>query len=243
MAVEVCPAAGRAFSLVELLVVMAIVGILFSMLLPVLARARLRAQEVRCLNSLRNLGVAHLLFSLDHHDRLVPHAVPGRPPPGALVPNAYLTYWPDLLRPYVSSPGMFLCPCHSPTNQVRVNLGLNLGAVGGYVAPGVDHGLAEAWVQRPGETVLFGDADYISPATAWLPDPDDWRPDPNRSIGVWTLRPPIDPAFHRWPSRMINRHFGRANSCFADCHVETVPASRLGWQHPWGHPACQWDIR
>jgi prepilin-type N-terminal cleavage/methylation domain-containing protein/prepilin-type processing-associated H-X9-DG protein len=59
-----------AFTLVELLVVIALIAILASILLPVLSKAKARAQGIGCLNNSRQLAVAWLLYADDHNDRL-----------------------------------------------------------------------------------------------------------------------------------------------------------------------------
>jgi prepilin-type N-terminal cleavage/methylation domain-containing protein/prepilin-type processing-associated H-X9-DG protein len=59
-----------AFTLVELLVVVAIISILAAMLLPALARARGRAQTAKCLSNLRQLGIGCVLYEGDNGDRL-----------------------------------------------------------------------------------------------------------------------------------------------------------------------------
>jgi prepilin-type N-terminal cleavage/methylation domain-containing protein/prepilin-type processing-associated H-X9-DG protein len=60
----------RAFTLVELLVVMVIIAILGALLLPALARARHKSGSAFCLNNLRQWGVATHLFALENGDRL-----------------------------------------------------------------------------------------------------------------------------------------------------------------------------
>jgi prepilin-type N-terminal cleavage/methylation domain-containing protein/prepilin-type processing-associated H-X9-DG protein len=61
----------KAFTLVELLVVIAIIGILAGLLLPVLARAKARAQAVSCINNSRQLTFAWIIYAGDYNDRLV----------------------------------------------------------------------------------------------------------------------------------------------------------------------------
>jgi prepilin-type N-terminal cleavage/methylation domain-containing protein/prepilin-type processing-associated H-X9-DG protein len=59
------------FTLLELLVVIAVIAILSSLLLPALAKAKARGQGIYCLNNLRQLNLAWLSYAHDNADRLV----------------------------------------------------------------------------------------------------------------------------------------------------------------------------
>jgi prepilin-type N-terminal cleavage/methylation domain-containing protein len=101
----------RAFTLVEVLVVIAVIAILAALFFPTLSAAKARAQRTICINNLRQINSAMRLYWDDHSDF----------PPGvknsADAPFGYWTGYKKLIESYagvksVSSPSdkLFACP-------------------------------------------------------------------------------------------------------------------------------------
>ena len=109
------PASRGAFSLVELLVVIGIIGVLLALLRPALARARQQANSVKCQSNLRQIGLALQIYSENYKGWLYPVGAPG---PGGVPRTLGLEpglpkeqRWPSLVfDPPVWNPPIMLCP-------------------------------------------------------------------------------------------------------------------------------------
>jgi len=71
MALSCPPRRSRGFTLLELLAVISTIALLAALLLPVLSKAKVKAQRTHCLSNMRQLGLAWILYYSDNNGRLV----------------------------------------------------------------------------------------------------------------------------------------------------------------------------
>ena len=248
--------AHHGFTLIELLVVIAIIGILASMLLPALSSAKARAVSMKCLNQLKQIGLAYKLYADDYEGVLVPFDSPGTPTAPALVvrtPPTANIWWPDNLKYYTGADRtLFQCP-KQPKSWVSNDFGIGLSTPQlGWTGT---TRLNEASVRNPSDTVVLADSAFGVPASwATETDPAKWQgqqgsaTNPNERISFDTPAP--GSAFSQpWSRRVISRHEGKTSTGWVDGHAEITLTRTLGFlvagtatPNSVGAPDAKWDL-
>jgi len=213
----------RAFTLLELLIVIGVVAALAALLLPAIARTREESRSVKCLANLRQLGQAALQYA--------------QASDGSFPISTYDNSldWDFDLRSGSAKPGILWigattlaiqqCPSFDRRGSLDVvpYLGYNyntsyIGGGVGEVTPLNHPHIAPARVQSirnaPG-VALFGDGQYSAGADKFMRAPVLMAgTDIGDGVGFFT----------RTAGTQGYRHVGRTNVCYADAHAESVSA-------------------
>lgn len=225
----------RAFTLVEMMVVVAVIGILASLLLPAISKAKEKAWRIKCVSNLRQVGQAFILYADDHKGQLPP-LNSGGPWGSTVVPTNPTNWWYQILTDGHYMPetndvqGIWRCPAvrgddfNTPFGKRMDGYGPVEGKVYisklpsiidyAYKADGTPRGssyLTE--IKRPSQLWLVGDVGVPK-------DPKN-VPDGGYKTDIVTFAPDEYGDYaHTIPKQPAVRHGSKANVSFVDNHVE-----------------------
>jgi prepilin-type N-terminal cleavage/methylation domain-containing protein len=234
------------FTLIELLVVIAIIAILAGMLLPALAKAKQKAQTIKCVSNVRQIMLAGKMYTDDNDGK---HVVTYIYPPY----TKGLVTWFQLLQPYLSSTNILICPSRkgaalqlerwdgipvqAPTSSDYAINHLMAGELSQYVGY---HQKPEASLRNPARTVFITDSGTRADASKR----PSVTPSSPTKFGAWMLG---DPQVGDCPSCVTGaenpnwcgphlRHNMRSSNGFADGHVESMKGFWYYGNTPWLDP-------
>jgi len=173
-----------AFTLIELLTVIAIIGILAAIIIPTVGGVRKAANETKSLSNLRQIALAMNIFADDNRDLF---------PAGYALIEGRESIWTTTLVPYIGLPGKIYTTKDnifvSPLAVIEVREGSPAGAVipatyslHGLLSPDISGGdtrLPRRQVRRPSQVILVGEGSQRFPgntyANATFGNPSAWR--------------------------------------------------------------------
>lgn len=204
----------RGFTLIEILVVVAIIAILAAILFPVFARARESARKSSCQSNLKQIGLAWMQYTQDYDDKVMPGGAFGDS-------KLWIGNWDasnnilpktSYLEPYMKADQVYACPSFvsgsgANWNSPFLGYGYNrylFGVVGNGGTPYCERTISS--FERPTETLAFADSGVLrSSGVEWTQWAYPIRP-PGMTDNFWA-------SFH-------GRHNGTGNVLFIDGHVK-----------------------
>lgn len=211
-----------AFTLVEVLVVIGIIGVLISLLLPALNRAREQAKGVKCLSNLRQLAQAAVMYA-GQSQGFFPISRNSMIEEWDFTQTSPTTIVPGLLWQGQTNLAVQQCPSYDtrsttasdPFTGYNYNTSYIGGGFGEVTPLGNPHVRPAKFgtIRRSPEIALFGDGQYTSGTNKYMRAPIRMAAtDIGDGVGLAT----------RAAGTQGYRHLGRTNVCYCDGHAESV---------------------
>lgn len=261
-----------AFTLVEMLVVIAIIGILAALILSAISSAKLRALRVQCINNVRQLGIIGLMYA-DDNGKHPAYNDPNYPGGGS---------WMGTFSVTVMAKGIGICPS-APLREPVPQSGNGQGTAdkawvrwtsddkteffGSYGFNSWLYTHEPGWtspsqalyfngagnIEKPSATPVFADENWVdgNPSEDEPPFPDLYAGSPLSSwsdnMGRFTIARHGGVSASAAPRNLTpgSKLPGAINIGFADGHSELVPLEGLwglSWHLGWQVPAGRPDI-
>lgn len=220
----------HAFSLVEMLVVTAVVLVLLGLSLSVVSSLQEKGKSVKCLQNLKSVGASLFAYVADHQQMVPPRNLGlYRDPADPSLPPPLERPWVNrlIIQGYADNPDIFYCPSFTPynnrlsptplphLNRIRtygIRTWTAPGTIGwGTGIPSQEEHKSLALIDEPGDFFLVVD-------TVWT--------HPNYKSQGYGINPGMG------AEQLIHlRHSGQANALFADGHVASKPESYFAELH------------
>ena len=226
---------GGAFTLVELLVVVAIIAILAAILLPALAGVRSRASAIQSLNNERQLTMACLLYVTDHDDEL-PYNMGGDEIKRKVAQNLFLNWNSTVLSWELDSdntntfllmqggigadltPSVYRCPSDRVVSDIQAAAGwqarVRSYSMNAMVGNAGEYSNAGTNVNNPGYRQFYKLSEITQPSRIFMFIEE--HPD-SINDGYFLNQPPSS----QWTDLPASDHNGAVSLTYADGHSET----------------------
>lgn len=226
-----------AFSLIELLVVVAVLSLLMAFLLPALSKAKSTAQAAHCRKNLRHLGIAMTMY-VNEFNRypLACNPTLSTKRQFGLMSVERASTWYDAFLPYADDDVMAVnCPVASSTFKLkRADLLFSQYGCYGYNAFGTAWRYADKKLGLGKYEKAFPTDPYDEVAPSNIRVPSEMIAVTDASVLANGIISPVGGPKDYWPSKLNSTnakpssiHLGAANTLFCDGHVANISVNKL----------------